>query len=232
MPNDNTSAETDDGIRTLTLDSPPRHLLNPGFMAEIADHLMEADRDQDVRGLVITATGDVFCGGLDVGAIESGEDPRRFARALVDLLGLIPRLGIPVVAALNGDAVASGASLACATDYVVAVESARIGTYEASIGIWPMLAQVPLIHRLGPRAAMENVGSGEPFDSARAVEVGAVNEIAPRAALLERARRWIDLASRAGTAGRIGRPAFYELAEMSYQDALDSALARFSKVFE
>ncbi len=54
---------------------------------------------------------------------------------------------------MNGDAIASGASVVAAVDYAMAAPHARIGTREVSAGIWPVVAQVPIIHRLGPRWA-------------------------------------------------------------------------------
>ena len=127
---------------------------------------------------------------------------------------------------------ASGASIVCACDFAAAVPHARIGTYEVSIGIWPMIAQVPLIHRLGARAAMENVGSGEPFTAERAREVGAVNDVVAEAELFSRVRRWLDQAARAGDAVRAGRPFFYELADLAYDTALEQSLAKFASMFE
>ena len=99
--------------------------------------------------------------------------PRRSSK----LLRVFPRLGKPVIAAVNGDALASGYALVCAADIAVTVDSARIGTFEASVGIWPMVAQVPPLQRLHPRHALENLLTGEPFDARRAYEIGIVNEV-------------------------------------------------------
>jgi enoyl-CoA hydratase/carnithine racemase len=224
--------ENTDGIARLTLVGPGRNLLNPQNMSDIARELREADADASASGIVITGTGDVFCGGLDVEAIRAGGDPVEFATALVELLKVFPLLSKPVVARVNGDAVASGASIVAACDYAVAIQSARIGTYEVSVGIWPMVAQVPLIQRLGARAAMENVGSGEPFTAARAREVGLINAVAELGALDEIVDGWLQLAARGGAAVAAGRPAYYELAELPYSEALDVSLRKFAAMFK
>jgi enoyl-CoA hydratase/carnithine racemase len=223
---------TDDGIRTIELNRPPRHLLDPPLMSAMTTALRDADDDRDVRGIMLTGTGDVFCGGLDIDAIKAGGDPVEFATHMAQVLGLLPTLGTPVAAAVNGDALAGGAALVCACDFAVAVPDTRIGTIEVSVGLWPMVAQVPLIHRIGPRAAMENVGSGVPFTADRARQVGLVHDVVAAADLLPRVRGWLDQAARAGGATRIGRRAFYELAGLSYHDALEVSLTRFSELFE
>ena len=225
-------AETDDGIAHVTLEGAGRNLLNPQNMAATVEALRRAGDDSDVTGIVVTGAGDAFCGGLDVEAIRAGGDPVEFAGSLVELLKVFPRLTKPVVARVNGDALASGASIVAACDFAVAVPTARVGTFEVSIGIWPMVAQVPLIQRIGARAAKENIGSGEPFTAERAREVGLVNVIAEASDLDDVVSTWLRNAARGGAAVAAGRPAFYELAELPYAEALDSALDRFAAMFD
>ncbi len=218
------------GIATITISNPAGegNLLNPDVIAGLVEQLTTADADAETTGIVLTGDGDVFCSGLDIPAIQAGGDPVAFASALADLLKLLPTLGTPIAAAVNGDAVASGASLVAAVDYAVAVPHARIGTREVSVGIWPMVAQVPIIHRIGPRWAMENIGSGEPFDTKRAREVGLINAIAEPADLTAHVSAWLDSAARAGGVARIGRPAFHRFATMSYDEALDASVELFA----
>lgn len=220
-----------EGIARISIEGPGRNLLNPDTMARLADELRAADGDATTTGIVVSGAGDVFCGGLDIDALRGGGDPIAFASALVDLLKLFPLLGTPIVARVNGDAIASGSSIVSACDYAVAVPSARIGTYEVSIGIWPMVAQVPLIKRLGARAAMENIGSGEPFTADRARELGLINLVASPEQLDDAIVAWLQAAARGGEAVPAGRRSVYELAELPYSDALDRALEKFSGMF-
>lgn len=217
------------GFAVVTI-AAERGLLNPEVMAKVSADLLAAASDEDVQGIVITGVADTFCGGLDLAAIRAGGDPVEFARSLAELLKLLPRLSKPIVGAVNGDALASGSSIVAACDFAVAVPTAKIGSYEVAVGVWPMVAQVPLIHRLGARRAMENIGSGEPFTAARAVEVGLINELAEPDQLLNRAENWLGLAARGGAANK-GRASFYEFAELSYDDALDAALEKFAAQF-
>jgi enoyl-CoA hydratase/carnithine racemase len=215
----------------LELDRPPRNLLAPDLMDGLRDALTVADAHPDVNAIVITGGGDVFCGGLDVAQIQAGADPVDFAAALVELYRVFPRLGKPVIAAVNGDALAGGYGLVCAADLAVAVDTARLGTFEVSVGLWPMIAQVPALHRLNPRQALENIITGEPFDAARALAIGAVNRVVQSDALTTEVERLAELCIRSGAAGRVGRRAFYRMADISYDDALTDSLEAFRQMF-
>lgn len=219
-------------IVTIEIAGRGPNLLDPAVMARLAAELVVADDDPQVSGIVITGAGDVFCGGLDVEAIRAGGDPVEFASALVDLLRLLPRLGTPVVARVNGDALASGAAIVAACDYAVAAHGVRVGTLEVSVGIWPMVAQVPIVKRIGARAAMENIGAGEPFTAERAAELGLVNRVAAPEALDAVVGAWLDAAGRGEPAAvAAGRTTLYEIDGLDYDAALELALGRFAAMF-
>ena len=201
-------------------------------MDALADELRRCDADESITAVVLTGSGDTFCGGLDVAAIEAGGDPVVFASALIALLRLLPTLGKPVLAAVNGDALASGFALVCAADYAVTVPDAKLGTVEASVGLWPMTAQVPLLHRLLPRHALQTILSGVPFDSEDALRIGAVNRVVDSAELEPAVLDFANLAARAGTALAPGRRSFYRLLDLSYDEALVQALDEFAALFE
>lgn len=219
-------------IAIVTIDGPDRNLLNPDVMAVLEAQLRTAGADPEVAGIIITGAGSVFCGGLDVPAMKAGADPVPFYAALVSILKLLPTLPKPVVAAVNGDAVASGGALVAASDYAVCVPDARVGSYEVSVGVWPVVAQVPLIKRLGARAAIQNIASGEPFTAQRALEVGLVNELADPDALLPSARAWLEKAARGGAGVATDRPSVYELEQLDYDDALDVAFTRVRAAYQ
>jgi methylglutaconyl-CoA hydratase len=232
MTDDQPSLQIDDGLATIKIPGPGRNLLTPSKMSGIESLLRQADADDSVTGIVLTGSGTVFCGGLDLGAIGAGESPVDFASALVSLLRLLPTLTKPVAAAVNGDAVASGGALVAACDYAVSTPDALIGSYEVSVGVWPMVAQVPIIQRIGARAAMETIASGEPFTAERAREVGLLNRVTDAADVVSETRAWLLQAARAGAVMATGRPTVYELASLSYDDALQLALSKFAGMFE
>lgn len=215
----------------VTISGPERNLLNPEVMAKVGSDLVAADKNSDFAGIILTGAADAFCGGLDLAGIRAGGDPIEYARSLASLLKIFPKLSKPVAASVNGDAVASGGSIVAACDYAVSVPTAKIGSYEVAVGVWPMVAQVPMIARLGAKRAMENIGAGEPFTAQRSLEVGLVNRIAEPSQLIHATEEWLLLAARGGAANA-GRTFFYELAEMSYEEGLDAALDKFAAQFK
>lgn len=224
-------AETVAATRWLRLERPPRNLLDPDVLGALAAELRRCDEDASVSAVVLTGCGDTFCGGLDIGQIQAGADPVAFATALITLLRLLPTLGTPILAAVNGDALGSGFALVCAADYAVTVPDALLGTPEASAGFWPMTAQVPLLHRLLPRHALQTILSGVPFDAQDALRVGAVNRVVEHAALERTVLEFAELSARAGGALAAGRRSFYRLLEVGYDDALVAALDEFAAMF-
>jgi enoyl-CoA hydratase/carnithine racemase len=224
-------SQTEPIFATVVIDGPDRNLLNPDVMAKVGADLLAADADANVDGIIVTGAGDAFCGGLDLASIRAGGDPVEFARSLATLLKIFPRVTKPVVAVVNGDAVASGGSIVAACDYGVAAPHVKIGSYEVAVGVWPMVAQIPMIKRLGAKLAMENIGCGEPFSAERAHEVGLVNRVESADKIRGAAEEWLTLAARGG-ASNVGRIAFYEFAEMTYDDGLDAALSKFAAQFQ
>jgi enoyl-CoA hydratase/carnithine racemase len=221
----------EDGLARLTLAKPPRNLLDPELMAAMRDAILEADADSDIQAIVLCGEGTTFCGGLDIERIQAGADPVAFASGLVELLRVFPRLGKPVLAAVGGDALASGYALVCAADIAIAADHVRIGTVEASVGIWPMIAQVPPLQRLHPRHALQNLLTGEPFDAQRALEIGIVNAVVGADELWSEVRRWAKLSIGAGKALAAGRRSFYRFLDLSYEDALTASLEEFRSMF-
>jgi enoyl-CoA hydratase/carnithine racemase len=221
----------EDGLAVLALNRPPRNLLDPGVMDALREAILSADADPDVDAIVLTGADDAFCGGLDIEQIRAGADPVQFASALVELLRIFPALGKPVVAAVNGDALAAGYGLVCASDIAIAADGAHVGSFEATVGIWPMIAQVPALQRLQPRHVLQNLLTGEPFDAQRAYEVGIVNEVVPAAELWPVVRDWATRSVRAGAALPAGRRSFYRFCELSYDEALSASLEEFRAMF-
>jgi enoyl-CoA hydratase/carnithine racemase len=200
-------------------------------MDALREALLRADADDGVSAIVLGHAGDTFCGGLDIAHMRaSGDDPLIYAKSAAELLRVFPHLGTPVVASVGGDALALGYALACCADVVLATPSARLGTFEASLGIWPMVAQVPALKRLGARHALENVLTGEPFDAGRAYEIGIVNRVVEPDELAGAVASWAERIAVAGAALAPGRRSAYRFLELSYDEALDEGVVEFGKL--
>jgi enoyl-CoA hydratase/carnithine racemase len=224
--------EDSDGATWLTIHNPPDNLLAPDITLELVARLREADARDDVRAIVLSGAGTTFCGGVDVAAVRAGGDPVEFGRTLVEVLGLIPRLGKPVIGAINGDALAAGFALAILTDWSVTVPDASLGTYEARIGLWPMIAQVPAVHRLLPRTALSNILTGEPFSASEALSLGIVNAVVPAERVRSEINQMLPRVTAASPhALSRGRRAFYRYATSTYDEALEDSLREFAGMF-
>ncbi|CAM5439192.1 enoyl-CoA hydratase family protein [Streptomyces abikoensis] len=158
------------GITTLTLDSPHnRNALSSRLVAELLEGLDGAGRDDGVRAVLLTHTGNTFCSGADL--TEAGADG---PRALVRLMRTVVELGKPVVARVNGHARAGGLGLLGACDISVAGEAATFAFTEARLGLAPAVISLPLLPRLDGRAAARYYLTGERFGAAEAVRIGLV----------------------------------------------------------
>lgn len=153
---------------------------------------LEAASSSAARALVITGTGSTFSAGVDLfRVLEGGEEYlQRFLPALASLLEALLRLPKPVVAAVNGHAIAGGCIIAAASDHrVMADGSGRIGVPELSVGVpFPTLPFEIMRARLSSSALHTLVYSGRVVQAREALELGLVDEVVDGAALLDRAR--------------------------------------------
>lgn len=164
------------GVTTITLDSPAnRNALSARLMQELLDALGTALRDPEVRVVVISHAGPVFCSGADLketaAARESGRIP---AELLGDVLAAIWEFGKPVLARVGGPARAGGLGLIAAADIAVCTRDATFAFSEVRLGVIPAVISATVLPRLAPRAAAELYLTGNVFDGVRAAEIGLV----------------------------------------------------------
>lgn len=218
-------------VRTLALNRPDvRNALSRELRAALRDALEDAARDDAVRAVVLTGEGAAFCAGLDLRelaeiATEDAESSRRDARQLADLLLRIHTLPKPVVAALNGAAVAGGAGLASACDIVVADEHARIGYTESRIGFVAALVGVLLSRQVGDRAAREMLLTARLYDATDALRMGLVNEVVPAGTARLRAQEIAaEVAANAASSVALTKSLLAALPGMGLEDGMRFAV--------
>ncbi|MFM9698619.1 enoyl-CoA hydratase family protein [Streptomyces europaeiscabiei] len=154
------------GIATLTLDSPAnRNALSAALVAELRDALDRCGKDDTVRAVVLTHTGNTFCAGAD---LRDPPDPQ----ALVDLLRRLLELPRPVVARVTGHVRAGGLGLLGACDIAAAGPEATFALTEVRIGVAPAVISLTLRPRTDPRALARYYLTGERFGSAEAARIG------------------------------------------------------------
>lgn len=180
-------------VRVLRLNRPAvKNAMNRALRLALRDALATAAAEPDVRALVLTGEGDAFCSGMDLAELEanrslSSAEQRADSRALADLLLELSQLPKPVVAAVNGPAVAGGAGLVSACDVAVMAASASIGYTEARIGFVAALVSVFLLRQVGEKRARDLLLSARLISAREAAEMGLVNEVCEGGAVLERA---------------------------------------------
>jgi methylglutaconyl-CoA hydratase len=187
-------------VVVLVLNQPKRrNPLSRALIAQLGDHLTAVAAEPAVRSVVITGAGTNFCAGMDLKEAElSARDAEaeKMAiadlRSVADLIDQIHELVKPTVAALNGDALAGGAGIALACDFVIAAESAKIGYPEVKRGLVAAMVMHDLVRQVGERRARSLLLTGEPIGAIEAERWGLVNHVVPlaecRAKALEVAR--------------------------------------------
>ena len=172
----------DRAIATITLDSPKnRNALSARVRAGLSEALSEAMADHEVRAVVLTGTGSVFCAGADlkeVGAALRGT-PIEPAPELPEIFEQIMGGPKPVVAVLNGVARAGGIGLVAAADIALAPESATFAFTEVRIGVVPAMISVPVSSRMHPRELGRYFLTGELFDASAAATAGLITQAVP-----------------------------------------------------
>lgn len=187
-------------------------------------HAFETLRgDPAVRVIIITGAGAVFSAGGDLGAMQPGAASSDAVRpaSLVELFTTMHDLGKPIVAMVNGHALAGGLGLMVACDLVVASDAATFGTTEIHVGLWPMMITAELTRNLGRKRTLEMMLTGRRLDAAEALEAGLVTRVVP-AAELETTTMALasDLAAKSPAAIALGLRAFYRAQDMEFESGL------------
>ncbi len=180
-------------ILVLSLARPEvRNALTRTLRRALATALTQAATDDSVRAVIVTGKGDAFCAGLDLAELEESvtypsDLHRADSRALADLFIQMVRFPKPLIAAVNGHAVAGGAGLVTACDVAVMAEGAKIGYTEARIGFVPALVSVLLVRQVGEKHARDLLLSARLIAAREAARLGLVNETASKESVLTRA---------------------------------------------
>jgi len=174
-----------DGIAILTINRPEaRNAVNRAVAEALAAALDELDGRDDLAVGVITGAGGTFCSGMDLKAFLTGELPSVEGRGFGGLTQAPPSK--PLIAAVEGYALAGGCEVVLACDMVVAAENARFGIPEVTRGLVAAaggLLRLP--QRIPYQVAMEYALTGAMMEAPRAYELGLVNRITPPGAALE-----------------------------------------------
>lgn len=141
------------GVARIRLDRPDKlNAMNGELISELASALAQSAKEEQVRVVLITGSGKDFCAGLDLVALDKGNDACaaehvETARLFADILLAIRRHPRPVVSAVHGRALGGGAGIATASDLILASQTASLGYPEVNIGFVPAIVAAVLAAR-------------------------------------------------------------------------------------
>jgi len=188
-----TYQQDESGIATIALTVPEkRNAISAQMIADLLRALEHAEENH-ARVVILTGSGKAFCAGMDLDELQNLarqtqqknlEDARRVTKLLYRLYSF----PTPVIAAVNGAAIAGGCGIATLADFTIAVPEAKFGYTEVKLGFMPSLVSVFLRRRIGDRHVRDLLLTGRVIDAAEALRIGLITEIAPAELLMPRAR--------------------------------------------
>jgi enoyl-CoA hydratase len=216
----------DSGVATIAMDQPDtRNALSDELLADLIAAFREARADDRVRAIVLASTHEkVFSAGGNLGGFAA-EQPlvhKHWGTAkFPELFRLIGELGKPVLCAAGGHVLAGALGLALACDLIVAKDTARFGTPEINVGVFPFMIMA-LIYRNVPRKKVnELLLLGEQISAAEAERIGIVNRVVPADEFDAAVNDWAEkLAKKSPVLIRLGKDAMYRQQDMDLEDAL------------
>jgi enoyl-CoA hydratase len=179
----------DERIATITLNRPDaRNALSSEVLRLLPQLLQRADADPDVDVIILTGADPAFCAGLDLK--ELGSTSGGLGGAVAEPTGRgsrgpLPRIGTPIIGAINGVAITGGLELALGCDFLVASERAKFGDTHARVGVMPGWGLTVLLPQaIGVRRAREMSFTGNFLTAEEALHFGLVNHVVPHDELL------------------------------------------------
>ena len=176
------------GVLVATIERPEaRNAVNLAVAEGIAAALDRLDEDDALRAGILTGAGGTFCAGMDLKAFVAGERPYAEGRGFAGIAQRPPEK--PIIAAIEGFAVAGGFEVALACDLIVAARDAKVGIPEVKRGLVAAAgALIRLPKRIPYHLAMELALTGDPITAERAYAIGIVNRLAEPGEAMDAAR--------------------------------------------
>jgi len=222
---------TGGGIARITLNRPEkRNALDQELIAEVKDAVAVAGLDAECRVVLLSGAGKDFCSGADLAGLEktaqSGVlDNMADARNMADLFLMMRNHRCPIIAAVQGRALAGGCGLATACDIVLASESAQFGYPEVNIGFVPAMVMAILRRSVSEKAAFELVATGEIVSATRAYELGVIQRFYADDQFTTEVESYAArLASKSASAVMLSKRLLYQMDSMSFEAALEAGV--------
>jgi enoyl-CoA hydratase/carnithine racemase len=221
-------------VARLTLNRPDkRNPISPQTIGELVHALRTVADDDRLRVVVLTGAGSVFSAGGDLSMMSGGAGPQGEIEpeSLVTLLEEMHRTGKPIVAMVNGHALAGGLGLMVACDLVIASDQATFGTTEIRVGLWPMMITAEITRNIGRKKTLELMLTGKRIDASEAERIGLINRAVPAEELEARTYELArDLAAKSPATVRLGLRSFYDTQDLAFREALEALQTGLAQV--
>jgi methylglutaconyl-CoA hydratase len=221
--------ETENSIQTITLNRPEkRNALNDALINALKGALADANQGENLRAVVIRGAGRDFCSGADLSALQKIAESDvlenlRDAENLMELLAMIRKIKIPVIAAVQGRALAGGCGLATACDIVLASKTARFGYPEVKIGFVPAMVMAILRRNLSEKKSFELITQGFEFSAEEAEKYGLINRVFDDESFDADLKNYVSVYEKVSRSAVIlSKKLLYQMDGMTFETALET----------
>jgi methylglutaconyl-CoA hydratase len=223
--------EMRDGVARITLNRPDkRNALDGELVAELKAAFSASASDDACRVILLAGAGTDFCSGADLANLKktaqnSVLENMADARSTADLFLMMRNHPRPVIAVVQGRALAGGCGIATACDIILAAQSAQFGYPEVNIGFVPAMVMAILRRSVSEKAAFELVVTGETVSATRAHELGLVHRVFADAQFSAEVETYVaKLAAKSASAVMLSKRLMYNMDSMSFEAALQAGV--------
>jgi methylglutaconyl-CoA hydratase len=226
--------EVDGRLAYITLNRPAkRNALSADVVTELKQAFETAEADDDVKVIILRASGEVFCAGADIKYLQelqanSYQENLADSTHLMQLFHQIYTLKKVVIGQVQGHALAGGCGLAALCDFTFAVPEAKFGFTEVKIGFLPAIVSVFLVRRLGETRAKQLLLSGDVFTAQQALDYGLITFLVEQDELADAVREYALRLVRenSGSSMEMTKELLAHLPALSLEDGLRYAAER------
>ena len=211
-----------------------RNAISQEMITAFLEYLERAEKDEDVRAVCITGTGDrAFCSGADlsVSLHGEGEDTMSGARNYARLLKRMAKFAKPLLARVNGPCLAGGLGLMLSCDIVIARDDVFFCTPEVNVGIFPMMIGALIYRNVGRKKAMDMVLTARRIPAPEAEHIGLISRAVEPEQLEHLVQETLKiLTSKSPIGTKIGKEAFRAMSDMPFEEAVDLLCEELGRV--
>ena len=225
MPYNAILVDHDNHVGIITLNRAEQlNTFSSEMARELSRALIELDNDDTCRVVVVKGAGKAFSAGIDISEFfeKSQREYLEWVTLMEKVHVIIAQMKKPVIASVQGFAVANGAGLLASSDLAVVAEGTKIGATAINVGLFCMGPAVPLSRSLGRKRCLEMLLTGDMVDARDAERWGLVNKVVPADQLEEATMELANkLAEKSPLALQMGKRAFYCMSDMEFGKAVE-----------